>query len=144
MKVLRIVGAGVVGFLLGSMVNMFFITVGMDVIPVPEGVDPNDVDSIAAGIHLYGPEHFIFPFLAHALGAFTGALMAYLLTAEHKERLAWILGSLNLLGGITAATLIPAPAWYIAVDLVFAYLPMAYLAILVGRRVQKPSAQEER
>ena len=104
----------------------------------------NDVDSIAAGIHLYGPEHFIFPFLAHALGAFTGALMAHLLTAEHKERLAWKLGSLSLLGGITAATLIPAPAWYIAVDLVFAYLPMAYLAILVGRRVQKPSAQEER
>lgn len=136
MKILRIVAAGVAGFVLGSLVNMLLITVGSELVPAPAGVDPNDLDSIAAGIHLYGPEHFIFPFLAHAGGAFVGALTAFLITAEYKERLAWILGCLNLLGGIAAATLIPAPIWFIAMDLILAYLPMAYLAILVGRRFQ--------
>lgn len=32
-----------------------------------------------------------------------------------------------LAGGVAANIMIPAPAWYRIVDLVFAYLPMAFL-----------------
>jgi hypothetical protein len=42
--------------------------------------------------------------------------------------MALIVGFLFLLGGIGAVRMIPAPMWYNVIDLVFAYLPMAYLA----------------
>lgn len=47
---------------------------------------------------------------------------------------AYGIGIAFLAGGITAATMIPAPAWFIAIDLVGAYLPMAWLALRISRR----------
>jgi hypothetical protein len=44
------------------------------------------------------------------------------------------LGVFFLLGGIAAAFMIPAPTWFIILDLVAAYIPMAYLA---GKLVDK-------
>jgi hypothetical protein len=41
--------------------------------------------------------------------------------------MALTVGGLHLVGGIAAAFMIPAPAWFIVVDLVVAYLPMAWL-----------------
>jgi hypothetical protein len=32
--------------------------------------------------------------------------------------------------------MIPAPAWFIALDLIVAYLPMAWLAVRVGTRLK--------
>ena len=37
-------------------------------------------------------------------------------------------------GGIFAATVIPAPMWFIALDLVVAYIPMAYFGWLIAAR----------
>ena len=42
-----------------------------------------------------------------------------------------------LCGGVAASFMIPAPAWFIALDLLAAYLPMAWLAILVGTRIKR-------
>jgi hypothetical protein len=33
--------------------------------------------------------------------------------------------------------MIPAPTWFMVLDLVVAYLPMAALGILIGRRLQQ-------
>ena len=45
------------------------------------------------------------------------------------------LGIFHLLGGIAAAVMIPAPLWFIVVDLVLAYIPMAWLgAKLTGAK----------
>jgi hypothetical protein len=49
-------------------------------------------------------------------------------------RYAFGIGGWNLFGGIMAATMIPAPLWFILVDLILAYIPMAYLA---GKLVTK-------
>ena len=84
-----------------------------------------------------GPSHFGIVFLAHALGTFFGALIAYLVAENHKARFAWAIGVIFLLGGIAASYLIPAPAWFIALDLIAAYLPMAWLAIRLGERKNK-------
>jgi hypothetical protein len=39
-----------------------------------------------------------------------------------------------MLGGITNAFLLPAPIWFIALDIVLAYLPMAWLGGKLGTK----------
>ncbi|AOH35805.1 hypothetical protein BGP89_05070 [Luteimonas sp. JM171] len=132
---LRNIAAVVAGFIVGSAVNMGIIALGPMLVPPPAGVDMTTPEGLAAGMHLLAPKHFLAPFLAHALGTLAGALTAYLVAGTRKEAFALVIGLLFLVGGIAAAFMIPAPAWFIAADLVLAYLPMAWLAILVGRRL---------
>jgi hypothetical protein len=106
------------------------------VIPPPAGVDVTTAEGLSKGMHLFEPKHFIVPFVAHALATLVGALVAYLIAASYKVHIALVIGVLFLCGGIAASIMIPAPAWYIAVDLLAAYLPMAWLGIKIGRRVQ--------
>lgn len=120
--------AAVAGLIIGGIVNMGIIIISGFVIPPPEGVDPTNMESLKEGIHLFGPHHFIFPFLAHALGTLTGALLAAKIAATHKMKLALGVGAFFLIGGVTNAFLLPAPAWFIALDLFLAYLPMSWLA----------------
>jgi len=136
-KLLRNVLAVLVGLVIGGAVNMAIITISPSLIPPPVGVDVTNAESIAQGIHLFEPRHFILPFLAHALGTLAGALLAYLIAASCKKQLAWVIGALFLCGGVSASFMIPAPAWFVTLDLVVAYLPMAWLGILIGRRIQK-------
>lgn len=135
MKLLRNVLAVILGLVIGSVVNMAIVTLGPSLIPPPAGVDVRNAESLAQGIHLFEPRHFLTPFLAHALGTLVGALVAFLVAARHKERLAWVVGAVFLCGGIAASLMIPAPAWFIALDLAVAYLPMAWLGGRIGARV---------
>ena len=127
--------AVVAGILVGMGVNMALITLGPSLIPPPAGVDMSTTEGLAAGIHLFEPRHFAMPFLAHALGTYVGALAAWLVAASHKDTLAWVIGFVFLGAGFAACVMIPAPTWFMAADLLLAYLPMAWLAILVGRRI---------
>jgi hypothetical protein len=131
-NMLRNVLAVIIGFAIGSAVNMAIITIGSSLVPPPAGVDVTNVESLRENMHLFEPQHYLVPFLAHALGTLVGALAAYLVAASHKGRLALAVGALFLLGGIAASFMIPAPAWFIALDLLLAYLPMAWLACRIG------------
>ena len=92
----------------------------------------SDVKSLSASIHLLQPKHFLFPFLAHALGTFVGAGVTHFIARTHRASLGFLIGALSLAGGIAACFMIPAPVWFMALDLVVAYLPMAWLGIKLG------------
>lgn len=141
MPILRNILAVIVGFVVGSIVNMGLILLSPHVIPPPAGVDVSNVESMRASIHLFEPKHFLFPFLAHALGTAVGALVAYLVAGSRRAVFAYVIGVLFLAGGIAASRMIPATTWFIVLDLVGAYLPMAWLATRVGARL-KPSAAQ--
>ena len=123
--------AFVAGFVVGSIVNMAIVQLGSIVVPPPGGVDVNSVESISPAMAqgLYEFRHFVPPFLAHAVGTLVAATVTFQLAATAKSALTWGIGALFLLGGIVAATLIPAPGWFVAADLLLAYLPMAWLAM---------------
>ncbi len=125
--VLRNILAVIVGTIIGSIVNGTLIAVSGNVIPPPEGADVTTVEGLKAAIHLFEPKHFIFPFLAHALGTLVGALIASKIAVGNKLRTAMIVGVLFLIGGISNCFMLPAPFWFMAVDVLFAYIPMAYL-----------------
>lgn len=132
--IVRNVIAVLAGLLVGGAVNGALIALSPSLIPPPPGVDVSNAESLAAAMHLFEPRHFVMPFLAHALGTLVGALIAYLIAATHRARLAYLIGLLFLAGGIAASFMIPAPAWFIALDLLVAYLPMAWLGIQIGKR----------
>lgn len=128
------------GAFVGGAVNMAIIMISPTLIPPPAGVDVTNTESLARGIDLFGPQHFVMPFLAHALGTLAGSLVAWLIAATHKSAIAYAIGVLFLAGGISASFMIPAPVWFIALDLIVAYLPMSWLAIRIGERMTRGSA----
>jgi hypothetical protein len=128
--------AVIAGFVIGSIVNMTIVTVGPTLIPPPAGVDVTNAESLAKAIHLFEPRHFVMPFLAHAVGTFAGAIAAYLIAASYKVRIAYAIGVVFLCGGIAASFMIPAPKWFLALDVLVAYLPMAWLGIKLGGCLQ--------
>ena len=131
-NILAVVG----GWFAGSAVNMGLIKLGHSVFPI-QGVDPNDMEALAAAMPSLGPEHLVFPFLAHALGTLVGAFIAYRIAANNKMKFALGIGAFFLLGGIMVATMIPSPTWFIALDLIVAYLPMAWFGGKIGERMEK-------
>jgi large-conductance mechanosensitive channel len=141
LKLLRNLLAILVGVVAGAAVNMLLVSISPMLIPPPAGVDVNNAESLSLGIHLFEPQHFIMPFLAHALGTLVGALVAYLIAASQKNRFAYVIGVFFLCGGIAASYMIPAPVWFISLDLLLAYLPMAWLGILLARRLQPERTQ---
>jgi len=132
--VYRNILAVIAGLAVGSIVNMALVMAGSSLIPLPDGVDPNDMESFKANAHLFEPKHFLTPFLAHALGTLIGAMTAAFIAVGPKRMCAWIVGGFFLLGGVAAAFLIPAPAWFVALDLIIAYVPMAWLGHLLATR----------
>ncbi len=135
----RNVLAVVAGLVVGSVVNMGLVTVGPMVIAPPPGFDVTSTESLQASAHLLEPRHFVFPFLAHALGTLVGALVAYLFARGRRTGMALIVGAIFLGGGVAAATMIPAPIWFVALDLIVAYLPMGWLASAIGGRLSPSS-----
>lgn len=127
-RVLRLILAFVAGGVIGSLVNMGMILVGGSIVPPPAGADTSTVESLKASMHLFEARHFLFPFLAHALGTFVGATVAALLSPGRAAGPAYAVGIFFLLGGIASAVMLPAPVWFIVLDLVAAYLPTAWLA----------------
>lgn len=126
---LRAILAVVAGLVIGSIVNMGLISISASAsaIPPPAGADATTMEGLKASMHLFEPKHFVFPFLAHALGTLVGAAIAALIAARRKFRLAMIVGGVFLAGGIASVLMLPSPLWFNALDLVGAYFPMAWL-----------------
>lgn len=125
---IRNVLALVIGLVIGSIVNMGLIAVSGHAIPPPIGADMTTAEGLKASMHLLEPKHFIFPFLAHALGTFAGAAAAAFIAASRQFLLAMTIGVVFLGGGISMVMMLPSPIWFDVLDLGGAYLPMAWLA----------------
>lgn len=133
---LRRAGSTLVGLFVGGLVNMGLIAAGGALLPPPPGVDVNDVASINARIGEYSVAQLLVPFFAHALGTLVGAWLAARLAGGRRGALvaAGIVGAFSLAGGIGAVLMIPAaPLWFDALDLLGAYLPMAWLGARLAR-----------
>lgn len=122
-NILAIIGGG----LLGMLINMTLVNIGPHIIPLPEGVDVTTTEGLKNAMPLLQPKNFIPPFLAHALGTLAGAWLAAHFAATHKMKCALGVGVFFLIGGIAAVNMFGGPTWFIILDLVGAYIPMAWL-----------------
>jgi hypothetical protein len=136
---LRSLLAVLLGLFVGSAVNMALIMVSGKVIPPPAGADVTTMEGLKASLPLFEARHFVFPFLAHALGTLVGAFLAAMLAPHRSVVPACVVGGFFLLGGIANVILLPAPAWFCIIDLVLAYLPAAWLAQAMANRFRRPA-----
>lgn len=118
------------GIFVGGIVNFGIIILSSSIIPPPNGVDVSNIESIKTNIHLYKPIHFLFPFLAHALGTFSGAVLAIKISKQTK--IEYMVALVFLYGGISMITQVSSPIWFTVLDLGLAYVPMAWLATKIS------------
>lgn len=133
----RNVLAVLAGVVVGTITNMGIVVFGGVLIPGPEGADTTTVEGLREAMTLFTPRHFVFPFLAHALGTLAGAFVAAWLAASHSLKLALVIGLWFLLGGCTMIAMCGGPLWFIVLDLGLAYLPMAWLGGSWGQRMRR-------
>jgi hypothetical protein len=134
--IIRNVLAVIAGLVVGGVVNMGIINISGSIIPPPEGADVTTMEGLKATMHLFEPRHFIFPFLAHALGTLVGAIIAGLLAANHRLKFALSIGLFFMIGGIINVFMLPSPLWFTVIDLVGAYIPMGWIGgkIISGKK----------
>ena len=132
--ILKNVLAAVAGVIIGSMVNMGIIMISGSIIPPPEGGDITTMEGLKSTMHLFEPKHFIFPFLAHALGTLVGAFVAAKIAAGKKMLMALLVGLFFLIGGTVNIAMLGGPMWFTALDIIVAYMPMGYLGYVLAKR----------
>jgi hypothetical protein len=133
--IVRVGLAVLAGLVVGSAVNMGLVMVGGAAIPPPEGADVSSMAGLKASMPLFEAKHFLFPFLAHAVGTLAGAFVAARLARPGKRMgPALAVGCFFLAGGVTVALAAPPPAWFALLDLGLAYLPAAWLGGRLGAR----------
>ena len=131
--IVRNVLAVIVGFFVGSLVNITLVNIGPMLIPLPDGADVSDMEGLRESMKIFSPANFLFPFLGHALGTLVGAFIAAKIAASHPMKFAISLGLFFLIGGTTMVFLVGGPLWFIVADLVLAYIPMGLLGgVLAG------------
>ena len=132
-KIIKNLLSFLVGITLGGMLNGRIIALSTYLIPPPSGTDLTTEAGLKAAMPLMEPKHFLMPFLAHALGTLLGAVLAAFIAASHKMQFALAVGLMFLIGGAMMVFLLPdAPLWFKIVDLVGAYIPLAYLGGRIG------------
>jgi hypothetical protein len=114
------------------------VNIGPFVVPLPEGADVSTMEGVRDSMKLFAPANFLFPFLGHAVGTLVGAFVAAKIAASQPMKFAIGIGVFFLLGGTMMAGMVGGPVWFIAADLLLAYLPMGVLGGILANR--KPAA----
>ena len=122
-NILALLGGG----LIGMVVNMGLIFTGNQLIPFEDGMNPMNAT-------MWEIKYFIFPFFAHAFGTLSGAFVTAKFSSSYHMIFAICIGIFFLLGGISMVFILPAPIWFIIIDLVFAYLPMGWLGWKISNK----------
>jgi hypothetical protein len=125
------------GMMIGGALNMYLVEWGMKLIPPPAGTDPSTPEGLTKALPLMELKHFLFPFLAHALGTLVAAYFTIRFSASKKQYLAWTVGFLFMLGGLAMVMMIPFPIWSIFVDLLLCYLPMGWLGWKIAGGIKR-------
>jgi len=108
----------IVGITIGMLVNMSLIIMGGKIFPFPSEAHFLDATN-------WEIKYFIFPFLAHAIGTLAGAFSSLKISKKIINPI--IVGIYFLSGGIYMVLILPSPIWFICLDLIIAYIPMALL-----------------
>ncbi len=108
----------IIGITVGMLVNMGLIIIGSKIFPYPSETYFLDATN-------WDIKYFIFPFLAHALGTFSGSFSSIKISKKIINPI--IVGIYFLFGGIYMVSILPSSIWFIYLDLGIAYIPMALL-----------------
>ena len=133
---LRNVLAVFLGLVLSGIVVGLVESVGHLLWPPPPGVDVTQPEALAALMDQIPLPAKLNVVLAWWLGAFVGAGVAARLAGSRPAVLGYVVGSVQLAGGVATLFMIPHPAWMVVSALVAAP-SAAFVAVrLVQRRTR--------
>jgi hypothetical protein len=135
MKIVRNIIGVVAGILIGSFVNMYIVELGPQFFPLPAGVNLTTEEGLKAGMAYMQPEHFIAPFLAHAIGTLVATFIAALIAVDRRKIITRLISLLYLSGGAYMVAILPSPMWFNLLDLIVAYLPMGVIGYLLATKI---------
>lgn len=117
----------------GAMLNSTIIQLSNKIIAPPKGFDLKTLEGLQAAMTHMEPKHFLFPFLAHALGTLLSTVMIARFLRSQQLIFSMMAGILFLMGGVSMVIMLPnTPIWFVLVDLIGAYIPMAYVGYKIG------------
>ena len=119
-QTLKNIAIVILGIIVGMIVNIGLIILGGVIFPPSENFEPMNAMN-------WDFKYFIFPFLAHSIGTLSGALIVSKLSNKSSIILPLIVGVYFLMGGIYMITILPAPMWFVLLDVILGYIPMALL-----------------
>ena len=119
-QLLKNIGILIFGIIIGMIVNMGLIIIGGIIFPISESFEPMNAIN-------WDLKYFLFPFLAHSMGTISGAFISSKLSRNYHIIIPLLVGLYFLSGGIYMVTILPAPTWFISLDLILCYIPMALL-----------------
>ena len=119
-QTLKNIAIVIIGIIVGMIVNIGLIILGGTIFPPSENFEPMNAMN-------WDFKYFIFPFLAHSIGTLSGALIVSKISKKSSIILPLIVGLYFLLGGIYMITILPAPMWFVLLDVILGYIPMALL-----------------
>ena len=125
-QVLKNIGIVILSIIIGMITNIGLIIIGGMIFPLSENFNPMNAIN-------WDFKYFIFPFLAHSIGTLSGAFVASKLSRNYHIIMPLIVGLYFLSGGIYMVTILPAPTWFISLDIIVSYIPMA----LLGWKISK-------
>ena len=117
----------ILGIVLGSIVNMGLIVTGGYIFPFPDNANLMNATD-------WKIIYFLFPFLAHSIGTLSGAFVASKLSKKYHIIIPVIVGLYFLSGGIYMVMILPAPIWFICLDLIICYIPMCLLGWSLNKK----------
>jgi len=126
-QLLKNIGILILSIIIGMIVNMGLIIIGGVVFPLSESFEPMNAIN-------WDFKYFIFPFLAHSIGTLSGAFVASKLSRNYHIIIPGIVGLYFLSGGIYMVTILPAPVWFICLDLIICYIPMCLLGWSLNKK----------
>ena len=106
----KMLGAFLLGMVVGMIANMVLIQINLSLYPAPEGMDMNDMEAWKSFAATLPPAAFLIPVIAHLAQAFLGGWVAARIAPAHVMGIALTIGVVSMLGGIMNLINLAPPA----------------------------------
>ena len=120
------------GVFLGALTVMAIQMAGHYFYPLPDNVDPENVESLATHMADISTGAMLFVLLAWFSGAFTGALLAIKAAPIRKKMAGGLVGFIQWLMALQTLNMLPHPLWMTVSGLLAAPLATFIAFMLVG------------
>ncbi len=119
---MRVILATIIGLICGNVVNMGIVGFAN----FPEApTKPSEFEAYIAAMNALTVMDYLIPLAAHLLGVLTGLLVARFICRTSNIPI-YIVGGLHLIASVIMIFIIPAPGWFVALDLIIPVLLIIY------------------
>lgn len=122
--------ATIVGFIVASLtVYIFESLIGHNLFPLPDSIDPMDMESIKQNMHLIPLGAKVFVVIAHFMGIVFGMLVAAII-AKTSMVPSYIVGALMLAATAFNIIMLPKDMWFLISDALF-----TIVGFIIGKKL---------